>query len=255
MCSRLLGLVVLWILAVSCTILENRRDCPCQLDLDLSGESCGVYDTLAVMVRGASFVFEEEVPRSKFASLYPVMVAERSVVSLAVVPKNFASLWKDGRCCAVVGKPFPALYSFHAKVDCAPSYQSQTVQIHKNHCILNLRFTDPQDYDYVLRSNTAGIETGGSCAFGEFFLPLFPDAAGECRACIPRQGDDSLVLEISDAVGVKRSFALGNIIAQSGYDWAAEDLQDIFLTIDYSAMSVKLRLSLWDREIFVPIVV
>ena len=46
-----------------------------------------------------------------------------------------------------------------------------------------------------------------------------------------------------------RSFPIGDIIAQSGFDWEAEDLEDIDLTLDYSATQVTFTVNGWTHRL------
>ena len=53
---------------------------------------------------------------------------------------------------------------------------------------------------------------------------------------------------ISEDGGV-RSFAIGNYLAESGYDWNSDDLHDAAITIDYAATSITFTIDKWSRTL------
>jgi hypothetical protein len=62
---------------------------------------------------------------------------------------------------------------------------------------------------------------------------------------VPRQKDDSLELMIYSEGKKIVSFALGKYIADMGYDWTAEDLEDIKIEIDLVNKRIHLDSDLW----------
>jgi hypothetical protein len=65
---------------------------------------------------------------------------------------------------------------------------------------------------------------------------------------IPRQADDSLTITITPEDAPTVRFPLGEYIRQLGYNWKAEELQDIFLSIDLARGLVDLRVADWDEK-------
>ena len=64
----------------------------------------------------------------------------------------------------------------------------------------------------------------------------------------PRQKDNSLRLEGIEDGNLLRVFALGEIIAASGYDWTTENLRDVTVEIDYSKTDVIFTIEGWKQE-------
>ncbi len=81
-------------------------------------------------------------------------------------------------------------------------------------------------------------------------LPAAAEAATEvsCSLCLPRQRDSSLSLEIAEEASVLKSFALGNYIEGSDYDWSAPELDDIVVTIDYARTRLSISVGEWERS-------
>ena len=64
---------------------------------------------------------------------------------------------------------------------------------------------------------------------------------------MPRQMDNSIVLEVNDGTSVLKTFALGEYISASGYDWSAPDLGDITVGIDYTRTKLTVSVLGWDE--------
>ena len=128
--------------------------------------------------------------------------------------------------------------------------------------------------------NVSGCDLSGTPLPGSYsvFLPHEADISFR----LPRQTDNTLSLEVyegtsgSESTGANknvagsgdgngtgsgdgngteggtmtgsllRRFALGELIARSGYDWTEDNLKDITLTLDLAATGVTLHISMWD---------
>ena len=88
----------------------------------------------------------------------------------------------------------------------------------------------------------------------EFSCVAYPGTEGNLQAGLPRQVDASLLLEVDDGTSVQKTFALGEYIISSGYDWTAEELEDMTVTLDYQITYVKITVSGWDKEYFYNII-
>ena len=87
---------------------------------------------------------------------------------------------------------------------------------------------------------------------------------GVYQVRVPRQEDNSLelvMLEMPDQVGhdgeraVVDRLPLGEYIARSGYDWAAEDLADVHIALDMEKQQVMITVSGWDGVVVMDIVI
>ena len=83
---------------------------------------------------------------------------------------------------------------------------------------------------------------------------MHTDAEGMCQLALPRQTDDSLVLEVHDDTGVLRAFALGEYVAASGYDWDADDLKDITISLDYALTRIVIEVGDWREEYYFDVI-
>ena len=118
--------------------------------------------------------------------------------------------------------------------------------------IMQVRGDVPEDYEFSFRllGNVDGYELpGGKPHRGEFDYSPPREPGHVYRARVPRQLDDSLMLEIyhSDGSLVTRQ-KLGMIMRMLGYDWSSPDLKDIMLGVDLAAASFTIEVEEWDNS-------
>ena len=77
----------------------------------------------------------------------------------------------------------------------------------------------------------------------------------EAHGVLPRQIDNSLLLDIISDDDRRRTFAIGNYIEASGYDWESMDLKDITLDIDYARTDITFRIDAWERTVQFEVVI
>lgn len=152
------------------------------------------------------------------------------------------------------GEECPELRLFRRTYDTLCEQIRDTVRFRKEYCMLDLRILS-QDVllELAVRGGYCGFGPGDRLLEGTFFFRMRPDGAGRARVRVPRQGDDSLVLEIRDDPAADSAaakfFALGEYLRESGYDWTAADLADVEILIDYARTSVTLRIDRWTTVI------
>ena len=148
------------------------------------------------------------------------------------------------------------------------------VELHKEFCTVS--FTLGEDgysspYRIEVWGNVAGVSAWDLMpVLGEFrYAPMQKN--GVYRVRVPRQVDNSLelvMLEIPDQVGydgeragddgervVVDRLPLGEYIARSGYDWTAEDLDDVNVALDLEMQQVMITVSGWDGVVVMDIVI
>ena len=238
----LLRILVSLLLLCSCSIKENRAECPCALTLELSGLQ---VSPVVLGVAGAGFSWTEVI----HADTVLVVPVPQGDVTVSAVGGALAE--GDGSVRIPEGEEAPPLFLFHADVSTVAERVVLPVQLHKQYCTLELIFQGPPGYGPPFEVTVEGFYSGwrpdGSPASGAFSRRRLPASDGRADLRLPRQGDDSLLMHIVFSDQVVRTFALGSYIAASGYDWAASDLEDLTLNVDISVTSVTLSTDLWSR--------
>lgn len=174
------------------------------------------------------------------------------------------------------GRPCPSIWTCCEKVSARADRVTVPVRLHKNFCRIDIqvRDVDGEEFPFKLRvrGNVNGYGLDGKPARGAFLCDAErseTESAGSgtesdgddsgtasestgyghgYAVTVPRQTDDSLTLEIITDDGVAKSFAIGNYIAASGYDWTSADLKDICLEIDYARTVISFTIDKWTHS-------
>lgn len=148
-----------------------------------------------------------------------------------------------------LGKDCPRIYMHDSDVEAAGEDCHETVRLRKNHCVMRVTVAGDGGFPYrmTVRGNVAGYDATGNPLPGDFEYVLHDDGFEDgYHVVLPRQLDSSLLLEIDDGTGEYRSFAIGQYIVSSGYDWQSDDLEDVTVTIDYALTEIRLSIKGWE---------
>lgn len=268
-----------------CSVKEDRDLCPCTLVLEFPREDAErLQDGVTVCMRGYSddgFSLCDTLLAGRTASSRgPDNVSGKWSYSY-VVPKGDVDLAvsysadglagklnSSGRWIEIdEGRPCPSIWTCCEKVSARADRVTVPVRLHKNFCRIDIqvRDVDGEEFPFKLRvrGNVNGYGLDGKPARGAFLCDAErseTESAGSGTASestgyghgyavtVPRQTDDSLTLEIVTDDGVAKSFAIGNYIAASGYDWTSADLKDICLEIDYARTVISFTIDKWTHS-------
>lgn len=257
-----------------CSVKEDRDLCPCTLVLEFPREDAErLQDGVTVCMRGYSddvFSLCDTLLAGRAASSGgPDTVSGKWSYSY-VVPKGDVDLAvaysadglagelnSSGRWIEIdEGRPCPSIWTCCEKVSARADRVTVPVRLHKNFCRIDIqvRDVDGEKFPFKLRvrGNVNGYGLDGKPARGAFLCDAErseTESAGYGYAVtVPRQTDDSLTLEIVTDDGVAKSFAIGNYIAASGYDWTSADLKDICLEIDYARTVISFTIDKWTHS-------
>ena len=235
---------------VSCSIKEDRGTCPCRLMLDFSeNDTVSVRSAELLLSASKGFTLADTIWFGDFDRIYEVSVPGGEVNVLA---------WCGGENCVSMdeglvipyGDDCPEVYMSFFGLTAEGEMLSSKVSLKKNHCKATLFVKSEEAFPYriVVRGHVAGYRRDGMPADGEFMyeMKLREDMAG--TVTLPRQLDDSLCLEVYEGDNVLKVFTLGRYISAVGYDWKAEHLDDLTLSLDYSHSIIGISIGEWDRE-------
>lgn len=266
-----------------CSVKEDRDLCPCALVLEFPrADAERLQDGVTVCMRGYSDdVFSlcdtllagqaassggPDTVSGKWSYSY---VVPKGDIDLAVAYSadglagelNSSGIWIE----IDEGRPCPSIWTCCEKVSARADRVTVPVRLHKNFCRIDIqvRDVDGEEFPFKLRvrGNVNGYGLDGKPARGAFLCDAErSETEGSGTASestgyghgyavtVPRQTDDSLTLEIVTDDGVAKSFAIGNYIAASGYDWTSADLKDICLEIDYARTVISFTIDKWTHS-------
>ena len=177
-----------------------------------------------------------------------------------------------------VGEQMDSLYGFFKMYHTRCESVLCDVELHKEFCTVSFTLGEEgysSPYDIEVWGNVAGVSAWNLMpVLGDFrYAPVQKNGVYQVR--VPRQEDNSLelvMLEIPDQVGydceeipgqagydgergVVDRLPLGEYIARSGYDWAAENLADVSVALDLEMQQVMITVSGWDGVVVMDIVI
>ena len=248
------------ILLLSCSVKEDRTECPCFLTLDLGGIGTAALmqqglDSLVVgVVAGTDFYEEAGLALRDNVQEYNLAVPKEQVDVMVACGVGRGGL-STGGFTIPEGDECPAVYLFTDSFMADEGELRRTVSLHKHYCVLSVSMktsynTNARPYRIHLEGNVSGCSMDGSPAEGFFSCFSSPSSGGLCHLNIPRQRDGSLMLEVHfQDSGEIRSFPVGEYILESGYDWSAPDLEDIRLEMDFSRSGLTFNISGWKKTL------
>ncbi len=256
-------LCVFMIICAGCSIKEDRSGCPCLLVLDFSGIEEDRFHFLTVRVESPDgFLFQETVPGGPFPDRFSVRVPRRDMKikvygeALSGVTEydgdefiTLGEICPDGSYVVPESSGCPPVYLFAEDVSTASDYVEVPVAVRKNYCRISISMLAEGPYMFGLNivGNICGYDADFMPLSGDFICPSGITDGAVCEVSVPRQTDASLRLQILEYGGVAKDFALGEYIRESGYDWTAEELDDISIVIDYIRTRITFRVRDWEK--------
>ena len=255
-------LLALWVSCAvtvisGCTVLEDRSQCACSVTLHFDGLQEGeLYWMMTCSDPGRqpqSGMLEEGV----------------GMLELELVRGRWRLLCVQSDCPAFLtsegfsvkeGDPFPALYAGSLLLDACGEEYCDSVRLHREHAVVHVSLRDlySTDLSYERAGDVCGLGVDGKPLDGPFRTRLDVSEGGLSLVNLPRQGSsDGLRLEIfseTDSEGrstraLVRSFALGEYIRASGFDWYAPDLDELSLEVDYTRTVVTVFPDEWHQTL------
>lgn len=236
-----------FIFLAACSVKEDRNPCPCLLELDIKGPDAVASGTADVLLTsGNGFMFDETVDSWMEEGLYSVSVP-RDEIHVRVWCGGGRYVSESGLRIPS-GQDCPRVYMHDSDIVTDGEFYREDVWLRKNHCVLTIvnKGNDGDFSNLVIKGNVSGYDAVGEPLSGDFEFSLGDGSGKEHEAVLPRQKDDSLMLEMEDGKGNQIAFSLGRYIVASGYDWTASELEDVTVTLDYALTEIRLNIDGWE---------
>lgn len=248
--ARFLILLPLLASAVSCSIKEDRTPCPCWLDIDVSlcsrqGET--------VSLRGWNStkpLFGETLYVADWPDVWETPVP-KGVVHYTAYSGVRSCMASGSTLLVPEGNQCDSLWAYRTSVICEGEDAFDRVNLHKQFATVTMKLT--QEPDGVLSALITGPWAGMSlddlgAVKGDYSYTAGQNAEGLFVFRLPRQGDGSLVFELLRDGHRYETFALGELIEKTGYDWNAQDLDDIFIGVDFYRGEISIGIGDWEED-------
>ena len=248
----------------SCTIKEPRAGCPCLLKLDLDEVIASGRYSKAVATLGPCSdkrIGQEMIEVAPYAGTGYEKTVPRQLVRTSVVCGFNNSIFHSDTLWVNENVQADPIWAFALEKECTEEVETVHVSLHKQFCRMNFVAageSDLRDYPYVLRvkAGCCGIKLYDlQPVEGTFSAVVREDAAGRLTLDVPRQKENALLLEMLDRTAFEKggtevlyTLDLGQKLEQTGYEWAAEDLDDVTVKIDYARASFSVEVLPWDDD-------
>lgn len=249
MLLKVLICVISLIVCAGCSVKEDRAVCPCRFVLDFSEiDTAQIRSADMEMFSEDSLFLKEHLETEDFEGEYAVSVPRRQLQ--LCVWSGREGYESDGGLRIPYGEEAPEVYFHSSSVDADCEQLREIVKMRKNYCRLTMimRGEEVIPISVSLVGNVDGYTRDGLPSSGKFRCSSEVGSDGVCSMVLPRQTDDTLVMELDDGSGVFKSFAIGEHIAESGYDWTTQDLDDITVELDFAVTHLTLVIQGWEKE-------
>ncbi len=247
----------------SCSIKEDRWPCPCWLVL-VPGEDTDCEGAVTFEVRSDDASTQELCREYSFEDIFSghYDARVRRGLKRMSIRRGIRENSIRGTLTRIPeGCESDSLWASALRIECSGEEATVPVEPAKQWATLFLKMESsgesPYPYDIRIVGSFNGLDLmtlephGGAFRFTP--APRGEDGS-EFRARLPRQGDDSLVLELRERGAAEdtppvETFPLGEWIAESGYDWKAENLADIYIGVDYARAGIHVSVNDWETVI------
>ena len=242
---------------VACTVKENRDSCPCRLLLDFSEVDTAVIRSVNVRATSPDgLVFSTQLPYAVLDGEYEIGLP-RGDMNLNVSYGAAEYCMQGTELLIPYGEESPQFYVYAERIDTRREWLRRKVVMRKNHCLMTIRVKDDSDFPFELevKGNVCGFDEIGDPKSGDFSCRAPGNAEEGFMVVVPRQLDRSLELCVRENEGLSRTFALGEYMAASGYDWTQDVLDDVTVWLDYCLTHVMITIRTWEGDFSYDVVI
>lgn len=234
------------LLLSSCSIREERADCPCLLDLDLSGFAA--YDDRATLSfwEGPNAGIDEGATERHY-----VRNVSKDIFDVSIWCSVSGGMFSGRRLTVPQGSQPDSLRLFRTRLDCRGETCSQTAGPSRQFARITLQVSmEPgthYPYSFYVESDYCGIDLRDlSPIAGDLVFPVLQTGEDRFVFNLLRHGPDTKVqIGIYDGRERTDTFPLFKWLQEAGYDWEAPDLDEVTVYLDYVHRKIRIIISNW----------
>ena len=257
--------ILLFLLLTSCSIKEDRTDCPCYLIIDFGSlpnhwDADGRNLWMDILDRKSEVVVLETVTLTeplKNRGMRVKVPKGKALVAAAGGRHRFRPT-PDGKMLVLPeGYQSDSLYLHGRLIDCSGETARDTVRLHKQWCTLSLVVSGMDSfrkYDFELSGAWAAFSAEDLSPLRSPFKSVLTRTNHDRFLCrIPRQGDNELELRLfeENQDGTRgrliHAYPLGELIYRAGYNWFATDLDDVTVMLDFARADITVGIQPWNE--------
>ena len=237
--------------ASSCSVKENRAECPCRLNIVMDGVS---RKPVSVEAWADKKLFSETFSGRKISSTH---VVSRGTVDVTAIC-GLDSCRMEGTVLHIpYGKQMDAAFTYHNSLSTDCESVTDTVVLFKSYANIHVHFKNAAEggngFSLSCVSSTDAYDIlSGLPLEGAFRYVPYSEDGIDYQVRVPRQRDDSLqlVLESISDDSDPVVFKLGEYLSAGGFDWTARELNDIYVEIDCVSIGMNVYVEDWNSNYY-----
>lgn len=247
--DRILCLIPLVLSLCSCSVKEDRSACPCELSIRPSEPLRTEGGVIVSVIQDGSVVKQGMLTRQDFESGRCRMTVPRRESVLTVFTGITDMDAEGGRLLGIRSlHECDEVYSCLEPADLDREQYDCTVVLHKNFARLDLLVLGmPEGGEPRVRGSVNGYDLLNLDPCRGAFACVPGEGLGMWSLRLPRQTDDSLLMDIVTDGRSIGTVPVGKLIAASGYSFQKEDLDDLSLTVDLSSRDAMIQIAGWEQ--------
>ena len=247
----ILSIAVAAAVSSSCSIKEDRAGCACLLVLDMT--SCSdAPDNVRIDLRTADETIERDFIPGQDSPFYEYPVTKGLCSLSAFLCPRELSPGTD-RIIVEPGENCPELFASSSVFEVSGETAEHKVVLHKQFAVVTVDLEESHwnasACEIAVKGDIKGISlTDLNPIEWQFYYEVPSDAQGNRTFRLPRQTEGSsatLTLELRAPGWSPQVFELGEYLAQAGYDWQSEDLQDVVVKLRNSEIVIETNSADW----------
>lgn len=239
-----------WLSVTSCSVKEDRRPCPCYLNVEFTDRE--EYRTrVGVLAWNGSEVFREMIDASEHEPCWEKTV-RKGLLTLCAWEGLDRSFMYGNYLMIPPGRQCDSVYSWHGDVDATGDDAHVEVDLLKQFCRvtvdMNRSAEEMELFRFRVDANSCGYSVLDFAPMeGDFYYETGVPAGERLMSFrVPRQLDSQMSLSVWYDGVLAGVFPIGTYIARMGYDWTAAELPDITVSIDMIMAVVNIAVAGWE---------
>lgn len=254
---RISVLILAVALAYSCSVKEDRSECPLYVSVKVQTASDCLVSFFAA---DGSLIERRLIAAEDMCTGNNTTEMKRTDFYVSILKDKWDMTIRDDQvvCCSS-GREAAPVYAFSMKQQAFSGNSDELTlegTLKKQHSLVSVRFIIADDSDLPCKMVISGARNGFDLVTlkgteGVFAVEPKIDSSLCSAFVLTRQSaGDPIIMSLYNSTGVEKTeIDLSKYINRAGYDWNAENLGDIDIKVDYSQMKISVKISDWGDEL------
>lgn len=250
-------LCTILLLNLSCSIKEDREDCPCILTINIS--DCGRFDE-SISLRGwtgTGYAFEKDINVRDNPEDFKVYVKKGDISYIAYNPCD-NMIVTNSTITTKAGEQADSIFIYRTDIDCSGETAYDRVLLNKHFSTFHFDFISESESDsgissIAIEAGFNGINMNEMMSCEGTFLYKCGIVNGKCDVRLPRQRDGHPInMKIFKGEKEIDSINISPLLEEDNFTWSKTDLDDVWLRFNYGTQDYEITIKEWEQGISYP---